>query len=146
MLVTQTFEDPFRRVPLLAVNLPVTAQNLVNDRKVGSQLRCPRLRAPLAGGFRVSQDLLQRFPVNRVLGTSCPFADLADQYPSTDLGPFLHIRKHPCLLLTFGTELPETGKSDLISAGEHLGATPLLQFCHSSPGATFSGRCLHVKD
>ena len=98
-----------------------------DDRQKGIQLRRPRLRASIAGRFRVRQNLLQRLPVNLVLTARSPFTDLTVQHPAADLGPFFHIRKHPCLLLTFGTELLETGKSDLISAGEHLGATFLIQ-------------------
>jgi hypothetical protein len=49
----------------------------------------------------VSENLLERIPVNLEFGTGSAFADLTGQHAATIFGPFLHIGKHPDLLLSF---------------------------------------------
>jgi hypothetical protein len=96
VFVPQTLENPLRCVALLAVNLPIRLQNLIDDRQKRLQLRRPRLRPPIPRRLGVSQDLFQRFPVDAVFGTSCPLADLAVGHPAANLNPFLHVCEHPC--------------------------------------------------
>ena len=99
MLVAETFKDTLAGVTLFPMNLPVTLQDLVNDRQERFQLRWPRPTPPIARRFRVRENLLERIPMNPRLGARSTLADLVAQDPATDLSPFLHIREHPCLLL-----------------------------------------------
>ncbi len=95
MLVPQPLEDPLRRVPLLAVDLPVALEDLLDDRQEPVELRLPLLRQPVARRLHVRQDLRQRVPVDPVLGTGRPLADLAPEDPAANLAPHLHVGVHP---------------------------------------------------
>ena len=61
MFVAKPFEDPLRRVPLLAVNRAVFFQNAVDDCREWRQLRAlRRLAAPISRRFRMPQHLPHR--------------------------------------------------------------------------------------
>ena len=121
VLVAEPFEDPFRRMPLLPVDFPITLQNLVkateeaeqcageSPRAVAKakrfQLRSPRLSPAITWRFRIRQNLLQCLPVNLLFRTSRPLTDLVVQNSTTDLSPFLHVREHPRLPLFSRSEL-----------------------------------------
>ena len=96
VLVTQPLENPLSRVTLLAMHLPVTVEHLVNERQKRFQLRGTLLRQPVTWRLAVRQDLLQRVPVNVVLDTRLPLAQLATRNTTANLNPQLHVTEHSC--------------------------------------------------
>ena len=87
MLVPQPLEDPSGRVPLLAVDLSITLEDLLDDWQERLQLRGPPLREPVTRWLGVRQDLLQRVPVNVIFLARRPLADLTVQDAAADLNP-----------------------------------------------------------
>jgi len=87
VLVPQTLENAFRRVPPLAMHLTIALQNLVNNRQELVQLRPPQFRQSIPRWLRMIQHLLQRLPTNVVLPTCRTLADLAVQHTTANLGP-----------------------------------------------------------
>ena len=55
-----------------------------------------RLRQTIIRRRAVSQNLCQCVPVNVVLGTRCPLAQLAARNPTANLNPQLHVSEHSC--------------------------------------------------
>lgn len=95
MLVSQPLENPPDRVQLLAVNLPVTVEDFVNDRQLRVQLR------------RVREDLLERLSVSLVFGTCGVLDEFSSQNAPPNFGPVLHLRKHLGLLRNRKSEISE---------------------------------------
>lgn len=73
------------------------------------------------------ENLLECIPVNLVLTTRCPLADLAIQNATTNLGPLLHIRVHPRLLPVKSSNI-QNRKFDNSQAGDLLGTTQFKSF------------------
>ena len=127
---------------LLPVDMPVTLQNLMDDRQERLQFRTARLRQPITRRLTVSQNLLQRVPVNAVLGTRSPLAQFPVQDATANLNPLLHVAVHPCP--------PQLASSDSFGISESLIWKPqviiwAIHFSsggHSPTGATVSDRRL----
>ena len=91
----EPLEDAAGRVSLLAVNLLVTLQDLVDyfEEGLDSPLG-PLLGLPMARRLGMLRDLDERVPVNPELEAHAPLATLLDFHQTSNLCPLLHIRKH----------------------------------------------------
>lgn len=85
-------DRPVSRMSLFAMSVPVTLQNLMNDKQGRLQFGRSGLTQSVSRRFRVGQNFLQRIPVNIVSGTSTASTDFSVQDVLTDLSP-----KTPCL-------------------------------------------------
>ncbi len=95
VFLLESIEDAAGRVVLLAVNLLVALQDLVDDLQEGPNLPLgPWLSLPIAGRFGMLQDLDKRVPVDSELAAHTPFATFLDFDQTSNLCPLLHIRKH----------------------------------------------------
>ena len=83
-------------VALLAVNLPVLPEDLLDDRRECSDPPLlTRLTLPIAGRLGVFQNFFQRVSVNAKLLAHASPASPLHKHPSSNLGPLFHVRKHP---------------------------------------------------
>jgi len=128
VLIPQPFENPFGGMSLFAMNLSIVLENFFDDRQEWIQLRFAGFAASITGRFEVSQNLRECLPVNPVFLARGSFADFAAKNTTTNLGSFLHVCKHPCLLPRFGWNFSEKEKFDRFSAKDHLGATFFFEF------------------
>jgi len=93
---TQSVEDAFGGVTLLAGRVPVLLENLMDDRQEWLQLPLGAgLGLPIAWRLTVLQDLRKRVPMQAILLAGPSFAELFGEYASSDLGPKLHVGVHP---------------------------------------------------
>ncbi len=98
VFVPKPLEETAFCMALLAVDVSVLTQNLVNDRQIGPDLPLPTgLALPVAGWLGMLQDLLERVPVNLELPAHASFATLLDFDQTANLCPLLHVCEHPCL-------------------------------------------------
>lgn len=96
MLALEALMNANGGVMLLAVNVAVLPQDLLNDRQERPDLPLlPRLALPIAGRLGVRQYLLQRVPMNVETPAHASPAASLDKHQSSNLGPLLHVRKHP---------------------------------------------------
>ena len=97
MLITQSLKNALSCMSLLAVDLFIRLENLLNDRQEGIDLRSTRLGETVSRWLAVRENLLQSVPVNVILTARCTLADLVVEYTTTNLRPLLHVGKHPSL-------------------------------------------------
>src|SRR5512144_120935 len=97
VLVAEPLEDPLGGVPLLPGCLLVLLEDRVDDGEEGVELGLGAGRGPpIARGLGMTEDLLERVPVDAVLTAGGTLAQAVDEDATADLGPVVHVGEHPC--------------------------------------------------
>jgi hypothetical protein len=95
VFITQPLKDPPSRMTLLAVNLPIALEDLLNDGQKGIHDRRPWFRCLIPRRLRMTEDFFQSLPVNFILTTGGSLAQLAGQNATAHFHPDFHVGEHP---------------------------------------------------
>ena len=125
------------------MHLPVSLENLVNDRQKRLQLRRPRFRQPIAWRLRMLQHLLQSLPANVEFTTRSSLAHLAVQNATAYFNPQIHVCDHPVTCL-IQNQTP--GKTERLAEFQQMIIWALCNLAarHSPPSALRSHCRMHV--
>src|SRR5512135_1557631 len=145
VLVAEPLEDALGGVPLLPGGLAVILEDLMEDRQQGVELGPRAGRGPaIARRLGMAEDLGERVPVDVVLTASRSLAQAVDEDATADLGPVLHVGKHPCTSRGRVREGVEPPSSLARSPRGEPWAPRFSTARRSPPRATFFGRRSHL--